>query len=61
MRRATVARVAQDAGGAAHFTRFVVGDHAVYPVVAATTDATVVAWTASEGGRSSIRVERLFN
>jgi hypothetical protein len=36
----------------------VLGDRAVYPVIAAAGGATVVAWTASEPGSSLIRVER---
>jgi hypothetical protein len=57
-RRAAIARVSRDATGAPRFTRVVVGERAVYPVVAATSDATVVAWTSSESSVSTIRVER---
>jgi hypothetical protein len=57
-RRAALARVANDGSGRPRFTRIVIGERAVYPVIAATTDATVVAWTASGAGSSTIQVER---
>jgi hypothetical protein len=58
MRRAAMSRTAADASGPARFARMVVGDGAVYPVVAATTDATLIAWTSAAAGGSVIRVER---
>jgi hypothetical protein len=56
-RRAVMARVTVDGAGVARFTRVVVGDRAVYPVIAE-AGAAVVAWTASEPGGSLIRVAR---
>jgi hypothetical protein len=58
MRRAAIARVSIDGAGVSRFARVVLGDRAVYPVIAAAGGATVVAWTASEPGSSLIRVER---
>jgi len=56
-RRAAVARVTPDGSGAVRFARVVLGDRAVYPVIAAVGDAAVVAWTASEpAGGSLVRV-----
>jgi len=55
-RRAVMARVTMDGAGMARFAREVVGDRAVYPVIAAAGGAAVVAWTASEPGGSAIRV-----
>jgi hypothetical protein len=40
------------------FARVVLAERAVYPVVAATSDGTVVAWTSAAAGGSVIRVER---
>jgi hypothetical protein len=57
-RRAATARAAIDAAGRPRFTRVVFGERAVYPVVAATSDATLVAWTSAAAGGSVIRVER---
>jgi len=59
LRRAAVARVTTDAAGMARFARVVLGDRAVYPVIAAAGDTAVVAWTASEPGGSFIRVATL--
>ena len=61
MRRAAVARVTSDGSGLARFARMVIGERAVYPVVAAAGDGAVVAWTASEPGGSLVRVERIKN
>jgi hypothetical protein len=47
-----------DAAGRARFARLVVGERAVYPVVAAAADATVVAWTSAAESGSVIRTER---
>src|SRR2546428_9868432 len=43
------------------FTRTIVSgaEPALYPVVAATADATIVAWTSGRSTNSTIRVERL--
>ncbi|MBW8865756.1 MAG: exo-alpha-sialidase [Acidobacteria bacterium] len=57
-RRGAIARVSTDSAGVPRFARVVLGERAVYPVIAATADAAVVAWTASEQGGSRIRVER---
>lgn len=57
-RRAVMARVTMDSAGVVRFARVVVGDRAVYPVIAAAGGAAVVAWTASEPGGSLIRVAR---
>jgi hypothetical protein len=57
-RRAAIARVSTDSAGVPRFARAVLGERAVYPVIAATGDAVVVAWTASEPAGSIIRVER---
>jgi hypothetical protein len=58
-RRAAVARVTTDGSSVARFARVVLGDRAVYPVVAAASDGAVVAWTASEPGGSLVRVTTL--
>ena len=39
--------------------RTVIGDGAVYPVVAATAGATVVAWTSGTSTASTIQVRRV--
>jgi hypothetical protein len=57
-RRAVAARAAMDAAGRPRFARVVLAERAVYPVVAATSDGTVVAWTSAAAGGSVIRVER---
>jgi hypothetical protein len=57
-RRAAVGQATMDGSGAARFTRTVVADKAVYPVVAATRDGTAIAWTSSVSGRSVIQVTR---
>jgi hypothetical protein len=56
-RRAAMTRVAP-AGTGARFAREVVGEIAVYPVVAAVPGATVVAWTSGKSQATVIRVER---
>jgi len=59
MRRAVAAPVTTDGAGAARLARVVLGDRAVYPVIAAAADAAVVAWTASAPGGSLVRVATL--
>jgi hypothetical protein len=51
--------VTTDGSSVARFARVVLGDRAVYPVVAAASDGAVVAWTASEPGGSLVRVTTL--
>ena len=58
-RRVAMARTTVDAAASAMPARTVVSDSAVYPAVAATRDATVLAWTSSPGPASVIRVERV--
>lgn len=58
-RRAAIARTTADAAAGAALARTVVGDDAVYPVVAAAADAAVVAWTSGRGPASVILVERM--
>lgn len=62
-RRVVIARAALESGGRTRFTRQVVsdGEPAVYPVVAASTSATIVAWTGGGAALSTIRVVRLPN
>jgi hypothetical protein len=57
-RHAAMARMTPDAVGGAHFSRAVISDRAVYPVVAAAASGTVLAWTSAVEGGSVIRVER---
>lgn len=59
IRKAVVGRGTVDASGVLHVTRQPVADEsATYPVVSASTDATLVAWTSGIGGDSVLRVER---
>ena len=58
-RRATIAQTTIDAAAAGGFTRTVLADAAVYPVITATADGTVAAWTSAPGAASVIRVERI--
>ena len=58
-RRVAMARTTLNAPAGAVPARTVISDSAVYPVVAATSDATVLAWTSSPGPASVIRVERV--
>lgn len=58
-RRIAMARTTVDAAAGAAPTRTIIGDAAVYPLVAATGEATVLAWTSRPGPASVIRVERL--
>lgn len=60
-RRAVAARVMFDATGRPRFDRQVVSgeEPAVYPIVAATGDATLVVWTSGRTPESVIRVARL--
>jgi len=57
-RRAAIARLTTDGHGPAHFSRAVLDEAAVYPVVAAVRGATVAAWTSGRSAASVIRVER---
>jgi hypothetical protein len=58
-RRVAMVRTTVNAPAGAVPARTVINDAAVYPVVAATSDATVLAWTSSPGPASVIRVERV--
>ncbi len=60
-RRAAVGRATLDGAGRATFTRSLVSgaEAAVYPVVASTTGAAVVAWTNGTGAAATIRVARI--
>jgi len=57
-RRAAIARATVDRAGVPHFSRIVLGNRAVYPVIAAVPTGVVVAWTSANDGASSIHVER---
>jgi hypothetical protein len=63
VRRVVVGRGTSDSRGVVRFTREVVDDtaSATYPVVAATGDGTVLAWTSGAAGRNVIRTERRGN
>ena len=58
-RRAAMARTTVDAAAGAALTRSVIGEAAVYPVVAATSDAAIVAWTSGASTNSTIQVTRV--
>jgi hypothetical protein len=58
-RRAAIAQTSADAAAASPMIRTLVGDAAVYPVVAATAGATVVAWTSGASTASTIQVRRV--
>ena len=58
-RRAAIAQTSVDAATGGKFTRTVLADAAVYPVITATADGTVAAWTSASGPASVIRVERI--
>jgi hypothetical protein len=60
-RRAAFARATLSATGRPTFARTIVSgaDPAVYPVIAPTAAAAIVAWTAGRGPESVIRVERM--
>jgi hypothetical protein len=59
-RRAAITRTSVEAAAAGSpMIRTVVGDAAVYPVVAATAGATVVAWTSGASAASTIQVRRV--
>ncbi len=58
-RRAAMARTTVDAAAGAVLTRSVIGEAAVYPVVAATSDAAIVAWTSGASTNSTIQVTRV--
>jgi hypothetical protein len=60
-RRVAMVRTTVDVAAGALPARTVVSDSAVYPVVAATREATVLAWTSGPGPASVIRVERVTN
>jgi len=59
-RRAVMATTNSAAGGRSRFTRDVISgaEPAVYPTVAAVSDAVIVAWTSGQSSASTIRVER---
>jgi hypothetical protein len=57
-RRAAAARVTGGAGGRHDFAREVLGDVALYPVIAAVRDGVVAAWTSGKSPDSVIRVTR---
>jgi hypothetical protein len=58
-RRAAIGRTTTDAGAAAPVTRTVIAEAGVYPVVAATSDAAIVAWTSGASTSSTIQVTRI--
>jgi hypothetical protein len=59
MRRAAAAHATADETGRPRFVREVVSQSAVYPVVAATSDATLIAWTSGRAAASVIQVTRV--
>jgi hypothetical protein len=62
-RRIALARGTIDLKGAARFVRQQIGDDmpAVYPVLAAADDGTVVAWTSGVSGATVLRADRIAN
>jgi hypothetical protein len=58
-RRAAIARTTTDAAAASAMERQVIGEAAVYPVVAATSGEVIAAWTSGASAASTIRVARL--
>jgi hypothetical protein len=58
-RRAALVRTTVDAVTGGALARTVVGDAAVYPVIAASGGATIVAWTSGASSASVIRVARV--
>jgi hypothetical protein len=58
-RRVAMVRTTVDIAAGAVPARTVVSDSAVYPVVAVTREATLLAWTSGPGPASVIRVERV--
>jgi hypothetical protein len=58
-RRAAIAHMSADAAAGSPMVRTAIGDAAVYPVVAATAGATVVAWTSGTSTASTIQVRRV--
>jgi hypothetical protein len=56
-RTAAMSRVTSDPTGAPRFAREVLGDAAVYPIVAVAGSATIAAWTSGKGAASVIHVE----
>jgi hypothetical protein len=58
-RRAAMARTTVDAAAGAALTRTPLGDRAVYPVVAASGNAAVAAWTSGASSSSTIQVVRI--
>jgi len=56
-RTAAISRVATGTASAPRFAREVLGDGAVYPVVAFAGDAAIAAWTSGKGAASTIHVE----
>ena len=62
-RRVALARGSLDANGIARFVRTPIADslRAVYPVIAAVDDATIIAWTSGSSGQTVLRTLRLMN
>jgi hypothetical protein len=58
-RRAAMAQSTADAAADAPLSRVVIGDGAVYPVVAATSGATILAWTSGKSPASTIQIRRV--
>jgi hypothetical protein len=58
-RRAAIGRTTTDAAAATPMTRTVIGEAGVYPVVAAMSDAAIVAWTSGPSASSTIQVARV--
>jgi hypothetical protein len=58
-RRAAMARMTLDAAAHPRFARTIIGDRAVYPAIAAASDATLLAWTEGVAPAAAIRVVRV--
>jgi hypothetical protein len=58
-RRAAIARTTLDEAARSAMARSVIGEAAVYPVVAAASDAAIVAWTSGASTNSTIQVTRV--
>jgi hypothetical protein len=58
-RRAVIGRTTIDAGAGATVARMVIGEAGAYPVVAATGDAAIVAWSSGASMSSTIQVTRV--
>jgi hypothetical protein len=57
--RAAMARMTLDAAAHPRFARTIIGDRAVYPAIAAASDATLLAWTGGVAPAAAIRVVRV--